>query len=212
VSLHYKAVLFDIDDVIVIDNDYKTDLADRYGVELTHVRKVMKDNPLVNAYKCGGVRKKKFYPEIIEQLGIDITPEELVKTMSRGRLDERVVAIIENLHTMGVYVGALTDANPDRLDYIDRETGLKSLFYPRMLITSYVVGALKPDVKMFQAGIEAAQAVAGASACEVVIIDDKEKLIAALNALKFDGKHAHGLHYVDAATLEKDLGILGKSA
>jgi FMN phosphatase YigB (HAD superfamily) len=212
VDCHYKVALIDLDDVLVIDNDYKADLAKAYNVSVEHVRKVMKHNPLVDAYKSGKLLKRDFYPRIIESLGVNISTNQLIEVMSKSRLDEEILHIMQTLDSWGVYLGAITDANPDRLDFIDRRTGLKSLFYPELFITSYTVGALKPHRRMFQAGLDAAKDVAGASPCEVVVIDDKPSFINALAEMDFDGQRCHGIHYTgDVSKLQQALYSLAQS-
>jgi FMN phosphatase YigB (HAD superfamily) len=211
-NCHYKVALFDLDDVLVIDNDYKTDLAREYDVSIEHVRRVMKHNPLVDAYKSGKLLRRNFYPAIIDLLGVNISPDQLIGVMSKSRLDEKVLHIMQVLDSWGVRLGALTDANPDRVDFIDRQTGLKGLFYPELFITSYSVGALKPDRRMFQAGLAAAKDVAGASPCEVVVIDDKLSFISALADMDFDGQRCHGIHYTgDVVKLQQALYSLAQS-
>jgi len=108
--------------------------------------------------------------------------DALVRCFFAGdRVDETLVALIRHLRGEGIAVGLLSNAPPGRTrGSATARWGMEGLFDAQVF--SYETGVLKPDSRMYRAGL----AALGVDAREVVFIDDSPANIAGARAVGID--------------------------
>ncbi|MFA4855277.1 MAG: HAD-IA family hydrolase [archaeon] len=206
----YKAIIFDIGGVIVIEphdsgprDSWKGILAEVgsiFGLDSSLLVSGFKENEV--ALQKGEMTLLDFYKKIIGKLGRkDLDPQQLLdkhlEVYSRkGPYDNEMLKLIERLKEKFA-VACLSNMEPEIGEY-HRRNGLMKRFAKCFI--SAEIGLRKPDKDIFQKAVKSLGCLPG----EIVFIDNCKKYVDVANSMGMQG-----ILYERLEKLKADLGSLG---
>lgn len=173
-----KAVIFDLDDVIIFREAY---FSKRLGLSEEKINKFFGE--VFNDCLTGKADLKEELPKVMKDWGWEKSMEELLEFWFSGEkeLDEKIIHYIHRLKDHGVKVYIGTNNEKHRINYLNETVGLEKIFHK--VYGSYLVGYAKPDPAFYAHIINEQQL----DKDEVLFWDDKEENV--MSARNF-GIHA----------------------
>lgn len=148
-----------------------------------------------NAAQRGEIRVEAYWAAVAAELNItpDVASTELARDFYSGdRVDEHVIAFIQELRAEGVTVALLSNDCAALLRPRLEQLGITDLFDP--LVISSEIGVMKPDSGAYTAVLDRLSRPAN----ETIFIDDRDENITGAAALGI-----HGIHYKDGMTIAR---------
>src|SRR3989338_2478980 len=184
----YKLIIFDLGNTIIrFDHNISAKkLAERFGLDQKAIYDTFFDSEVTRKFDTGAIIPRQFYSEVKRILGIDLPYKEFADIWSDVFWeDEKACHLVRRLkerHKLCL----LSNVNKLHFDHIKKRFDIIKVF--DYVVLSYLVGALKPDRKIY----EYASRLAGIDFPDILYIDDREDLIKeagsyGIESLKFDG-------------------------
>lgn len=177
-----EAIIFDFGGVVIQDVESGTKaLAEKLGVQEKTILSVAFIH--LKALETGLISEKQAWERIEKDLGITLGKtfyQEMDDWYIANRpLNEKTVAIIEELHTLGYKTPLLSDTSPSHAR-INRSLKRYQFFDP--VILSYEEGRMKDDPKAFTNALQKI----GVAAKNCIFVDDREDNIAVARGVGID--------------------------
>jgi FMN phosphatase YigB (HAD superfamily) len=197
VERRIKAVWFDVDGLWVpgggrtVNNIYQGLFSDGHEVPYGRIRDLYKKSKETRDYKRGEMDPDEWWRWFIDGLGVNTTRSRLFNLMVQdSEADPAVVEFAAELRRAKITTGILTNANPDRTEYLDRTLRFRDqvdIFLP-----SYDIHSLKPSPVAFYKIKTTTEEKLGSAVPEENILmgDDQAVYVNKLISLGF-----HGFHY-----------------
>ena len=147
---------------------------ERLGLPAGSVERVVHGSAAWRQCQLGTLSEADYWQAVARELSLasDELPQFRRDYFAEDELDQKAIVLLRNLRAQGTAVALLSNESrslPARLAHL----GIADLFSP-LLVSSYL-GSLKPDPEAFQAAL----ALLGSAAAEVLFIDDLAENVAA---------------------------------
>ena len=200
VRAEIKAVVFDYGGVIGVNviGDIYGETAKRFGMTKQDVRDVFHE--VRGPAQRGETGVREFWESFAAKFGID--PKELERVWldtfaQRTSEHKEVIEIIKSLKTNGYNIGLITNLT-SVFPSVKRKGTVSDLFDD--IIVSHEVGMRKPEARIYNLALDRL----AVDAAEAVFVDDKLENVEGAEAVGM-----RGIHFKDAAQLERELKKLG---
>jgi glucose-1-phosphatase len=170
------------------------------GILPEQVQAVVFDSGLQHEYEQGRISSRDFHERFCQESGTRPPFDDLLRAGSEiFTLNSPMVAIAAWLQQAGFPLGILSNTCECHWEYCMKQyPALQQIFPTR--ITSYQVGAVKPDAQIFAAAAEKA----GHAPAEIFFVDDLAGHVAGAQAAGFDA-----VQYTTAQKFAEDLRSRG---
>jgi glucose-1-phosphatase len=193
-----KFLYFDLGIVLV---DFSIDqmlrqMAEVSGVRPEQVEAVVFNSGLQHEYESGKISSRDFYERYCQETGVRPTFDDLLRASAEiFSLNYSMVSVAAWLQQAGWPLGILSNTCECHWEYCMKEyPALEKIFSTR--VTSYQVGFVKPDPKIFLAAAQKA----GHAPEEIFFVDDIAGHVAGAKAAGFDA-----VQYTTTAKFVEDL-------
>lgn len=196
----YKVVIFDLGNTLIrFDHNISAKkFANLFHLDSEEVRKLFFDSRLTQAFERGQISSKDFHAGITKHLGVKIPFRDFVSIWNDiFWIDEGSCAIARRLKK-NYKLFLLSNISRLHYEYVAQKFDILKIFDE--IITSFAVGAIKPEKRIFEDAVRRA----GGDKSAVLYIDDREDLIkeAALFGIE-------SIKYEGADKLDRDLKARG---
>ena len=191
--MKYELIVLDLGNTIIrFDHNIAAGkISKAFGIEKNKVFEPFFDSELTRLFETGKISPVKFHVEICALLGIRLPYKEFVDIWNDIFWeDERCCELARRLKSK-YKLCLMSNVNKLHFEWIKKKFGVIKIF--DHLVLSYLVGAEKPDRKIF----EHASRVSGVDFSGMLYIDDREDLIKAANGFGIES-----VRFRDAPTLE----------
>jgi putative hydrolase of the HAD superfamily len=184
-----KIIVFDLGNT-VIKFDHGISAAKISGLFDMDQKKIYDtffDSEITRAFDRGRLSPEEFHEALSSHLGIKLAYEEFSNIWSDiFWADESVCGLVRELKDRKYKLFLLSNINRLHFEYIEKKFDIIQAFDE--LILSYIVGAIKPELPIFEAVIEKS----GGDKSVILYIDDREDLIKEAAALGIDSIRFEG--------------------
>ena len=198
----YDVIVFDLGNTLIrFDHNISAKkIANMFHLDTKRIYDAFFDSEMTRDFEKGLISSAQFHDRAQQFLGIRMPYKDF--TLIWNDIfweDEEVSRIVRRLK--GSYrLLLLSNVNRLHFEWIRNKFDIINIFDD--LVLSYLVGAMKPDPKIYEAAADAA----GVSKQELLYIDDREDLIKEATALGIDSIRFEGAEKL--ASSLKSLGIL----
>jgi glucose-1-phosphatase len=170
------------------------------GVRRTQISAVLFESGLQHEYELGHITTQQYYEGFCRETGTKPSLDDLLRAANEiFTPNAPMFAIAAGLQKAGWPLGILSNTCECHWEYCMNEyPALRRIFSTR--ITSYRVGAVKPDAKIFEVAAEKAGYAPG----EIFFVDDIAGHVAGAKAAGFDA-----VQYTTVETFVEDLRCRG---
>ncbi len=184
-----KAVIFDIDGVLINGEQFSTILERDHGI--SKERTLPFFSGIFQDCLVGNADLKQELAIHLKEWGWDKTVEEFLHYWftSEQNIDHDLIAFINALKKQGIHVYVATNQEKYRTDHLWNELGFSKIF--RAMFSSAHLGHQKHEAKFFDKVMEQLD---GVKKSEVILWDDTQKNI---DTAKAAGLHAEYYHNLD---------------
>lgn len=196
-----QTCLFDMGNVLVHFSHEKMceNVARACGVSPDKAKHLLMDDGLQWQLERGKITEADFHRAFEERLGKSVELEALKHAAADiFWLNESIVPLLDELKRLGMRLVLLSNTSVTHLEFIQREFDVLSRF--DALTTSFEVGALKPERKIY----EDALAKASCAPEECFYTDDIEKYVTTARSLGI-----HAAVFTDTNSTRRALADLG---
>ncbi|MCA9040036.1 MAG: HAD family phosphatase [Planctomycetaceae bacterium] len=174
-------------------------IGDLYGRSEAEVRELLIQSGMQSGFERGTLQPHDIWHEFQLRFGAGAETEVTLSQLELAgsdifTLNEDIPPLLEELKSMGLRLVLLSNTSISHFEFIMRE--FQVLQYFDDYVTSYDVGAMKPDAEIYQAAIEKIDC----SPAECLYTDDIEIYV--------EAGRTHGLHaevFTDVSTLRGHL-------
>lgn len=169
-----NACLFDMGNVLVyFSHDLMcNNVSKASGVSDEVVRKILVADGLQWKIECGEITEDEFHQQFQAASGTVVDRDAFLNaTADIFELNESIVPLVEELKSLGIRLVLLSNTSVNHLNFIQKRFTILSAFDD--MTTSFDVGALKPDERIYLDAIERA----GCAASECFYTDDIEAYV-----------------------------------
>lgn len=170
-----KACLFDMGNVLVYFSHELmcVNVAKASGATHEIVRRVLVDEGLQWKIECGEIGEEEFHEQFQTASGAKVDRDAFLQaTADIFELNESIVPLVDELKRMQMRLILLSNTSSNHLNFIRKRFTILEAFDD--MTTSFQVGALKPDERIYLDAIERS----GFSAAECFYTDDIEAYVA----------------------------------
>ena len=196
----YTTIVFDLGNTVIrFDHGISAGkLTNLFGLDRKKVYDMFFDSEMTRAFERGQLSPRQFHKEASGALGIKIPYEDFSKIWSDiFWADENVCDIVRELKkTHRLFL--LSNINRLHFEYIERKFDIIKVFDE--LVLSFVVGAIKPELPIFEDVIRRV----GGDRSSFLYIDDRDDLIKEATALGIDS-----VRFENAVKLREELANRG---
>lgn len=129
-------------------------------------------------FKRGGLTENQFWDFVRQELNVNISNQEIFDLLYQAyETNQKVVDYVKKVRSQGIKTCICTNNFPTRINALNKKFNFLSDFDVRVF--SYEVGAIKPDLKIFQTLIEKSRVLPN----EIFYTDDKEANVNAAKSL-----------------------------
>ena len=184
----YEVIVFDLGNTLIrFDHNIAArKIAAFSGLGLDKIYDLFFDSELTRAFEKGVIQPGEFHEKISDVLGHKLPYEEFVSIWNEIFWeDESSCALARELKSRYMLF-LLSNVNELHFDYIRNRFDIINIF--DKVIVSYLVGAMKPDRKIFEHVVE----LAGGDRSKLLYIDDrndlvKEAILLDIDSIRFEG-------------------------
>ena len=192
----YSVIIFDLGNTLIrFDHSISAKkFANLFHLDSEEVRKLFFDSDLTRAFERGRISSREFHAGITNRLGIKIPfrdfvsiwndifwPDEASCSIARGLKKNYRLFLLSNISRL-------------HYEYIVEKFDILKIFDE--IIVSFVVGAIKPEILIFEDAVKRA----GGDKSAILYIDDREDLIKEATAFGIES-----IRYEGADRLKRDL-------
>lgn len=184
----YEVIVFDLGNTLIrFDHNIAArKIASFSGLDINKIYDLFFDSQLTRAFEKGAISPGEFHEKISEVLGHKLPYEEFVTIWNEIFWeDEGACALARELKSH-YKLFLLSNVNVLHFDYIRNKFHIIKIF--DKVIVSYLVGAMKPDRKIFEHVVE----MAGGDRAKLLYIDDREDLVREAKILGIDSMRFEG--------------------
>jgi putative hydrolase of the HAD superfamily len=195
----YKLIIFDLGNTIIRFDHHiaSRKIASAYGKDETVLYEALFDSELTRSFDRGDLSPHGFHSKLMARLGIEMPFDEFACVWSDIFWeDEDACRLVRRLKP-GNKLCLLSNVNKLHFEFIKKKFDIIKIF--DHVIVSYLVGAMKPDRKIF----EHAAKVGGAQFSEILYIDDREDLVKEATALGIESHRFEGAAALESWLLKK---------
>ncbi len=153
-----RTCFFDMGNVLVFfshDLMYRN-VAELTGIDQSEVRRLFIDSGQLVALEKGQITSEQLAQSLRETSHRDFTTEQLKEAVSAiFCLNESILPVLHDLKNAGRRLVLLSNTSLPHLEYVQRNYSVLELFDD--LVTSFEVGAMKPDTAIFSAALQKAE-------------------------------------------------------
>ncbi|QDU82145.1 Alpha-D-glucose-1-phosphate phosphatase YihX [Polystyrenella longa] len=154
-----KTILFDMGNVLVTfcHDRMCRQIGDLYQRSEAEVRELLMGSGIQSAFERGTLQPYDLWHEFQLRFGPGISPEVTLEQLERAgsdifTLNEGIPQLLEELKSLGMRLVLLSNTSISHFEFIMREFQVLQHFDD--YVTSYEVGAMKPDVEIYKAALE----------------------------------------------------------
>lgn len=156
-----KAVTFDLDGVYFTSESF-SNFKKSLGVHNFN------DDAMAQ-FKRGEISEDKFWDLTRQEFDIKLSNQEISELLADSySVNQNVVDVVKKVRNLGIKTCICTNNFPTRINSLDNKFNFLNDF--DVQIFSYQVGAMKPDLKIFQSLIEKSEY----QPSEIIFADDKQ--------------------------------------
>lgn len=196
-----KAVTFDLDGVYFTQESIDS-FIDKFPKKITdwdQMIYVLAKSEEMTKFKKGIISENEYWPYVQKEFGVKISLEDISQLyMNSYQVNNNVVNVVKNVRKLGIKTCICTNNYPTRINALNKKFNFLNDF--DVQIFSYQVGAMKPDLKIFQSLIKKTNCLPN----EIVFADDKQSNVDAAVSLGINA-----FLYSDFSTFLKKLLDLG---
>jgi epoxide hydrolase-like predicted phosphatase len=175
-----KAITFDLDGVYFNENSFKN-FKEKLPKKVTDpeiVNYVLSKSAEILNFKKGLIREEEYWAYVKGKLGVDLGIGEIKELLANCyQTNEEVVDVVKRTRANGYKACICTNNFSTRIEAINNKFRLFENF--DIVVLSYLVGAIKPELKIFQKLIEET----GVLPNEIAYADDKPENVEAAKSL-----------------------------
>jgi glucose-1-phosphatase len=184
----YEVIIFDLGNTLIrFDHNIAArKIAESSGIGIDNIYNLFFDSELTRAFEKGAITSGEFHEKISNVLGHRLPYDEFVGIWNEiFWADEDSCALARELKSR-YKLFLLSNINELHFDYIRKKFAIINIF--DKVIVSYLVGAMKPDRKIFEHVIE----LAGQDRTKLLYVDDREDLVKEAMLLGIDSVRFEG--------------------
>lgn len=193
----YNTIAFDLGNTVIrFDHGISArKIANLFNVDSKKIYDTFFDSEITRAFDRGQLSPRQFHQEASHLLGLKL-PYEDFANIWRDIFweDPEVSAIVRDLKALNYRLFLLSNINRLHFEYIEKKFPIIKVFDE--LVLSFVVGAIKPELPIFEDVIRRS----GGDKSRILYIDDREDLIKEATALGIDS-----IRFEGADLLRKEL-------
>lgn len=197
-----RTCIFDLGNVLVyFSHDRMVEnISGVSGVSGDVVRAFLFERGFQAAIETGKVTEEEFHSEFLNQTGADVPIDEIREAVGDiFELNSDMVPLLEELRSLGVRLVLLSNTCVTHIEFVKRQWDFLELF--DAITTSWEVGALKPDPRIYESAVRQANC----PAADCFFTDDIEDYV---NQARTMGIQAHLFHNAETTrSVLKNLGI-----
>ncbi len=197
----YNTIVFDLGNTVIrFDHNISAKkIANLFKLDSKKIYDAFFDSEITRAFDRGLLSPRRFYEEASALLGIKLPYEDFVKIWTEIFWeDESVSGLVRELK--GKYrLFLLSNINRLHFEYIEKKFDIIKVFDE--LILSFMVGAIKPELPIYEDVIRRA----GGDKSKILYIDDREDLIKEATALGIDSIRFEGADSLKEAMLKRGI-------
>lgn len=192
----YETIVFDLGNTLIrFDHNISAKkIANLFHLDLKRVYDTFFDSEITRAFERGEISIRDFYCRISRFFNIDIPYKDFMDIWNDIFWEDEGSCAIARELKKNYKLFLLSNINRSHFEHIRGKFDILQIF--DQLVLSYMVGAIKPDKKIFDHVVE----LAGGDRSRLLYIDDREDLIKEATALGIDS-----IRYQGADKLKKDL-------
>lgn len=196
-----KAVTFDLDGVYFTQDSIDAFIK-KFPKKITDPDRmiyVLAKSDEMAKFKKGILTETDYWSYVQEEFDIKISLEEISQLfMDSYKTDPNVVEVVKKVRNLDIKTCICTNNYPTRINALHQKFNFLNDF--DVQVFSYQVGAMKPDVKIFQSLIEKS----GCQPNEIIFADDKQSNVDVALSLGINA-----FLYTDFSSFLKNLSNLG---
>lgn len=174
-------------------------VAELTGIDQSQVKRLFTENGQLVALETGRITSAQLAESLRESSRRDFTTPQLEEAVSAiFRLNESIIPVLQDLKLAQRRLVLLSNTSLPHLEYVQRNFSVLDLFDD--LVTSFAVGAMKPDTAIFSAALQKAECPAE----ECFYTDDIEDYVR-----QAAGMGIHSRVYTETSLLRSQLQELG---
>lgn len=196
-----RTCFFDMGNVLVFfsHNLMHQNVAELTGIDQSQVKRLFTENGQLVALETGRITSAQLAESLRESSRRDFTTPQLEEAVSAiFRLNESIIPVLQDLKLAQRRLVLLSNTSLPHLEYVQRNFSVLDLFDD--LVTSFAVGAMKPDTAIFSAALQKAECPAE----ECFYTDDIEDYVR-----QAAGMGIHSRVYTEISLLRSQLQELG---
>ena len=178
-----KAVVFDLDGVYFESgtDNFVASLRRVYGLTKRQIEDISLNSEEMKRLKRGEITSRYFWEFAIQKWNVEATQSELIAMMLSGYdVREETRRYVQNLRESGIKTAICTNNFSDRIEGLKEKFNLDQHF--DSIVVSCEIGAAKPCAQIFNHLADELNL----SPNEIVMSDDKESNVVALQELGFE--------------------------
>ena len=192
----YRVIIFDLGNTLIkFDHSISAKkFANLFRLDSEEVRRLFFDSKLTQAFERGQISPKDFHARITRHLGVAIPFKDFVSIWNDIFWEDEEACAIARRLKKDYRLFLLSNISRLHYEYIVNKFDILKIFDE--IITSFAVGAIKPEKLIFEDAVKRA----GGDKSAVLYIDDREDLIKEAVAFGIES-----IKYEGSDKLEKDL-------
>lgn len=183
-----KVIIFDLGNTLIrFDHNISAKkIANLFHVDSEKVRSLFFDSEITREFEKGLISPKVFHSRITQFLNIKLPFNDFVSIWNDIFWEDKESCDIARQLKSGYRLFLLSNVNRLHYGYIEKKFDIIKIFDE--IILSFAVGAVKPEMKIFEDAVKRA----GGDKAAVLYIDDREDLITearkfGIDSIRFEG-------------------------
>lgn len=192
----YSVIVFDLGNTLIkLDHNIAVrKLESRFAIDPKAAYELFFDSSLTRLFETGSISPEEFYGKATKTLRIEIPYDEFMDIWNDIFWEDKDSCALAR-RLKGLYkLYLLSNVNKAHFEYIKKKFDIIEIFDE--VIVSFMIGAMKPDRKIFEDVVERA----GGDRAGLLYIDDREDLIREAKALGIDS-----IRFEGASSLKEEL-------
>ena len=184
----YEIIVFDLGNTLIrFDHNIAArKIASFSGLGIDKIYDLFFDSELTRAFEKGTIRPDEFHEKISGVLGHRLPYEEFVNIWNEIFWEDEASCALARQLKSHYRLFLLSNVNELHFEYIRGKFDIINIF--DKVIVSYLVGAMKPDKKIFEHVVQ----LSGGDRSKLLYIDDRSDLVKEARLLNIDSLRFEG--------------------